>query len=62
MSSGGLCGERVDQAVRLANSGEVTAAASALERAAAQCPDEAAPWRELAGIRRDREGLGWRGS
>jgi hypothetical protein len=50
LASGGRCGDRVDTAVRQANSGEIEQAATALEQAAAQCPGEAAPWRELAGI------------
>jgi predicted double-glycine peptidase len=47
----GICGSAVDRAVDLANTGRVDEARHALEAAAAQCPREAAPWRELAGVR-----------
>jgi predicted double-glycine peptidase len=47
----GACGTALDEAVHLANRGEVEDAGRLLERAATQCPGEAAPWRELAGIR-----------
>ena len=47
----GACGAVVDEAVQLANHGQVEDAGRLLERATTQCPDEPAPWRELAGIR-----------
>ena len=47
----GVCGSAVDGAVELANSGRVDEAGRTLEAAAARCPNEAAPWRELAGVR-----------
>lgn len=49
--TGGICGSTVDEAVRVANRGQVEDAGRLLERAAAQCPGEPAPWRELAGVR-----------
>jgi hypothetical protein len=45
-----VCGGSVDDAVRLANDGDIAAAARLLERATVQCPGEAAGWRELAGL------------
>ena len=47
----GACGAAVDEAVQLANRGQVDAASRMLECATTQCPGEPAPWRELAGIR-----------
>jgi predicted double-glycine peptidase len=49
--TGGACGSTVDEAVQLANRGQVEDADRLLERATAQCPGEPAPWRELAGVR-----------
>ena len=49
--TGGACGATVDEAVELANRGQVEDAGRLLERATAQCPGEPAPWRELAGVR-----------
>jgi hypothetical protein len=46
----GRCGPSVDEGVRLANAGDITAARQALERATTQCPGDAAGWRELAGL------------
>ena len=45
------CGAFVEHAVRLAEAGERDAAAEALQTAARLCPQDAAPWRELAGLR-----------
>lgn len=45
----GPCAPLVRAAVQLAGS-DRSAARAALERATAQCPDEGAPWRELAGL------------
>ena len=45
------CGATVDEAVQLANRGQVEDAGRLLERATAQCQGEPAPWRELAGVR-----------
>jgi predicted double-glycine peptidase len=49
--TGGACGSTVDEAVQLANRGQVEDAGRLLERATGQCPGEPAPWRELAGVR-----------
>jgi predicted double-glycine peptidase len=49
--TGGTCGGTVDEAVQLANRGQIEDAGRLLERATTQCPDESAPWRELAGVR-----------
>jgi predicted double-glycine peptidase len=48
--TGGTCGRTVDEAVQLADRGQIEDAARLLERATTQCPDESAPWRELAGV------------
>jgi len=48
--TGGRCGRTVDEAVQLANRDRIEDAARLLERATMQCPDESAPWRELAGV------------
>jgi hypothetical protein len=40
----------VDAAVQLANDGNYTGARAALEHATAACGEDAAPWRELAGV------------
>jgi predicted double-glycine peptidase len=48
--TGGTCGRTVDEAVQLANRGRIEDAADLLERATTTCPDESAPWRELAGV------------
>jgi hypothetical protein len=47
----GACGATVDEAVQLANRGQVEVAGRLLESATAHCPGESAPWRELAGVR-----------
>ena len=47
----GVCGSDVDRAVELAQKGGLDEAAGILEAASARCPREAAPWRELAGVR-----------
>jgi len=47
----GACGAAVDEAVQLANRGQVDEAGRLLEHATTQCPGEPAPWRELAGVR-----------
>jgi hypothetical protein len=44
------CAAMVDEAVRLANGGDVKNARVTLEAAAANCPRSAAAWRELAGL------------
>ena len=49
-SSPTLCGGIVDEAVQLANAGDVEGAGQLLERATVQCAGEAAGWRELAGV------------
>ena len=49
-ASGGLCGEMVDQAIRLANGGSMDDAKELLELATLRCPQEPAGWRELAGV------------
>ncbi len=46
----GVCGPAVDEAVSLARRGETAEARRVLEGATAQCPTEAAGWRELAGL------------
>jgi hypothetical protein len=46
----GPCGTLVEEAVRLANRGEMDVARRALEQATAQCPGDPAGWRELAGL------------
>ena len=53
----GACGPAVDEAVLLANRGAADQARRMLERATVQCPDEAAAWRELAGL--DALGRNW---
>ena len=45
------CDAMVEEGVRLANRGDVASARVTLETAASQCPQSAAPWRELAGLR-----------
>ena len=45
------CGELVEDGIRLANGGDLAAAAGVLERATAQCPSDASAWRERAGLR-----------
>jgi len=47
---GRVCAGLVEQAVRLANDGSLDDARALLTLAAARCPREAAPWRELAGL------------
>jgi hypothetical protein len=44
------CGGIVDEGVRLAGAGDLTAARRILEVAAETCPDAAGPWREMAGL------------
>ena len=46
----GKCGSKVDEAVTLASRGRIGEAGRLLEEAAALCPGEPAPWRELAGV------------
>jgi hypothetical protein len=50
VSTPGICGPVVDEAVTLANRGETAASRRMLEQATARCPGEAAGWRELAGL------------
>jgi peptidase C39-like protein len=47
----GVCGGMVDEGVRLSGQGDPAAAERVLELAAAECPHDAAPLRELAGVR-----------
>ena len=44
------CARMVDEAVRVANGGDVNNARVTLEAAAAHCPRSASAWRELAGL------------
>jgi predicted double-glycine peptidase len=44
------CGGMVDEGVRLAGAGDTTGARRILQIAADNCPDAAAPWREMAGL------------
>ncbi|MGD9906465.1 MAG: C39 family peptidase [Vicinamibacterales bacterium] len=45
------CGRLVDEMVATARAGDLDGAASGLETATALCPEAAAAWRELAGVR-----------
>lgn len=44
------CAPMVEQAVRLAGAGELEPSRHLLQLAVANCPNEAAPWREMAGL------------
>src|SRR5687767_4752067 len=44
------CSPVVDQAIAAANAGDTNAAMQILKQAAAQCVDDPAPWREMAGV------------
>jgi hypothetical protein len=46
----GTCGGLVGEGVRLARSGDRSASRRTLQSAAEACPEESAPWRELAGL------------
>ncbi|MCR4374471.1 MAG: C39 family peptidase, partial [Acidobacteria bacterium] len=48
---GGACGALVAQSVALAQAGEMEAAERGLLAATRLCPGDAAPWRELSGLR-----------
>ena len=50
LPTAGPCGSSIDEAVGLANGGDLAAARRTLERATVQCPAAAAAWRELAGL------------
>lgn len=49
--SGALCARMVEQAVRWANTDRLREAAGVLRAATGRCPESAAAWRELAGVR-----------